>query len=171
MLLLSHFSCVQLCATPSLGFSRQEPWSGLPFPSPMHKSEKWKWSRSVMSNSSPPHGLQPARLLHPWDFPGKSTGVGCHCLLREERHKNGEKHGFLLMKIKIELETWKTSLDQGWILWIAEENSWKRLWEQRSEVTYDCWDWELIFERGSSEHRMGGGWKGKPRLSWAFLNL
>ena len=26
--------------------------------------------------------LQPTRLLHPWDFPGKSTGVGCHCLLR-----------------------------------------------------------------------------------------
>ena len=23
-------------------------------------------------------GLQPTRLLHPWDFPGKSTGVGCH---------------------------------------------------------------------------------------------
>ena len=23
-----------------------------------------------------------ARLLHPWDFPGKSTGMGCHCLLR-----------------------------------------------------------------------------------------
>ena len=41
----------------SLGFSRQEYWSGLPFPSPMHESEKWKWSRSVVSNSSPPHGL------------------------------------------------------------------------------------------------------------------
>ena len=58
--LLSHFSCVRLCATPetaahqappSLGFSRQEHWSGLPFPSPMHESEKWKWSCSVMSDS------------------------------------------------------------------------------------------------------------------------
>ena len=67
--LLSHFSSVWLCATPSLGFSRQEHWSGLPFPSPMHESEKWKWSRSVMSNSSRPHGLQPTRLLCPWDFP------------------------------------------------------------------------------------------------------
>ena len=28
------------------------------------------------------HGLQPARLLCPWDFPGKSTGVGCHFLLQ-----------------------------------------------------------------------------------------
>ena len=38
-------------------------------------------SRSVVSDSSQPHGLQPTRLLRPWDFPGKSTGVGCHCLL------------------------------------------------------------------------------------------
>ena len=67
---------------PSLGSSRQEYSSGLPFPSPMHESEKWKWSRSVASDSSRPHGLQPTRLLRPWDFPGKSTGVGCHCLLR-----------------------------------------------------------------------------------------
>ena len=91
LLLQSRFSRVKLCATPqtaahqalpSLGFSRQEHWSGLPFPSPMHESEKRKWSHWVVSNSQPPHGLQPTRLLRPWDFPGKSTGVGCHCLLR-----------------------------------------------------------------------------------------
>ena len=35
-----------------------------------------------MSDSSRPHGLQPTRLLRPWCFPGKSTGVGCHRLLR-----------------------------------------------------------------------------------------
>ena len=35
-----------------------------------------------MSNSLQPHRLWPTRLLHPWDFPGKSTGVGCHCLLQ-----------------------------------------------------------------------------------------
>ena len=29
-----------------------------------------------------PHGLQPARLLCPWDFPGKNTGVGCYLLLQ-----------------------------------------------------------------------------------------
>ena len=29
-----------------------------------------------------PHGLQPTRLLCPWDFPGKNTGVGCHFLLQ-----------------------------------------------------------------------------------------
>ena len=67
--------------TLSLGFSRQEHWSGVPLPSPVHESEKWKWSGSVVSDSSRPHGLQPSRLLHSWDFPGKSTGVGWHCLL------------------------------------------------------------------------------------------
>ena len=91
LLLLSRFSCVRLSVTPktaahqaplSLGFSRQEHWSGLPFPSPMHESGKWKWSRSVVSDPQWPHGLQPSRLLHPWDFPGKRTGVGYHCLLR-----------------------------------------------------------------------------------------
>ena len=38
-------------------------------------------SHSIVSKSLRPHGLQPARLLHPWDIPGKSTGVGCHCPL------------------------------------------------------------------------------------------
>ena len=87
---VKSLSRVRLCATPqtaahqappSLGFSRQEHWSGLPFPSPMHESEKWKLSRSVVTDSSQPRGLQPTRLLHPWDFLGKSTGMGCHCLL------------------------------------------------------------------------------------------
>ena len=29
-----------------------------------------------------PYGLQPARLLCPWDFPRKNTGVGCHAMLQ-----------------------------------------------------------------------------------------
>jgi len=37
---------------------------------------------SVVSNSLQPHGLQPTRLLCPWDSPGKNTGVGCHFLLQ-----------------------------------------------------------------------------------------
>ena len=37
---------------------------------------------SVLSNFFPPHGLQPARLLCPWDSPGKNTGAGCPALLQ-----------------------------------------------------------------------------------------
>ena len=34
-----------------------------------------------MSDSVRPHRRQPTRLPHPWDSPGKNTGVGCHFLL------------------------------------------------------------------------------------------
>ena len=87
-LLLSRFSRVRFCATPqtaahqaplSLGFSRQEHWSGLPFPSPMHESESevpqsCPTLRDPMDCSLPgssAHGIFQARVLE-W---------GCHCLL------------------------------------------------------------------------------------------
>ena len=98
LLLLSCFSRVRLCATPeraahqappSLGFSRQEHWSGLPFPSPMHESES-----EVAQSCHDPHGLQPTRVLCPRDFPGKSTRVGCHCLL--QRKVRWAQKGFTL---------------------------------------------------------------------------
>ena len=41
-----------------------------------------------MSDSVRPHRWQPTRLLHPWDSPGKNTGVGCHFLLQCMRVKS-----------------------------------------------------------------------------------
>ena len=94
-MLLSRFSRVWLCATPekaahqappSLGFTRQEHWSGLPLPSPMHESEKWKevaQSRPTLSDPmdcSPPgssvHGIFQARVLE-W---GAIVGHNCQTL-------------------------------------------------------------------------------------------
>ena len=46
---------------------------------------------SVMSDSVQPHRWQPTRIPHPWDSPGKNTGVGCHFLLQ-------------CMKVKSEIE-------------------------------------------------------------------
>ena len=78
LLLLSRISRVQLCATPytaahqaplSLGFSRQEDWSGLPFPSPMHESEVAQSCPSLSNpmDCGPPgssiHGIFQARVL------------------------------------------------------------------------------------------------------------
>ena len=82
-------SCPTLCdpiggsppGSPVPGILQARTLEWVAIPSPMHESENWKWSRSVMSDSEWPHGLQPTRLLRPWNFPGKSTGVGCHCLL------------------------------------------------------------------------------------------
>ena len=73
LLLLSRFSCFRLCTTPytaahqappSLGFSRQEHWSGLPCPSPMHESEKWKWSQSCLTLHDPKDCSLPGSFVH-----------------------------------------------------------------------------------------------------------
>ena len=82
-------SCPTLCdpidgsppgSIPGILQARTLEWVAISF------SNAWKWKVKVKSlsrvDSSRPHGLQPTRLLCPWDSPGKSTGVGCHCLLQ-----------------------------------------------------------------------------------------
>ena len=82
-------SCPTLCdpidgsppgsTTPGILQARTLEWVAISF------SNAWKWKVKVKSLSrvwpQRPHGLQPSMLLRPWDFPGKSIGVGCHCLL------------------------------------------------------------------------------------------
>ena len=72
LLLLSRFSHVQLCVTPqtashqappSLGFFRQEHWSGLPFPSPMHESES-EVIQSCLTLSDPMDCSLPGSSIH-----------------------------------------------------------------------------------------------------------
>ena len=52
-------------------------------------------SCSIMFNSLRPHGLQPARLLYPWNSPGKNTGVGCHSFLQRIFPTQGSILGLL----------------------------------------------------------------------------
>ena len=87
-------SCPTLCdpidgsppgsPVPGILQARTLEWVAISFPI------AWKWKVKVKLLSHVrlyrPYGLQPTRLLHPWDFPGKSTGVGCHCLLRARWH-------------------------------------------------------------------------------------
>ena len=63
LLLLGHFSCVRLCVTPSLRFSRLEHWSGLPFPSPMHKSES-EVAQSCLTLRNPMDCSLPGSSIH-----------------------------------------------------------------------------------------------------------
>ena len=72
LLLLSRFSRVRLCATPetaahqappSLGFSRQEHWSGLPFPSPRHEIES-EDAQSCPTLSDPMDCSLPGSAIH-----------------------------------------------------------------------------------------------------------
>ena len=55
---------------------------GFPHGSPVISELCCMCECSVESDSLRPHGLQPARLLCPWNFPGKNTGVGCPFLLQ-----------------------------------------------------------------------------------------
>ena len=71
-------------APQSLGFSRQEHWSGLPFPSPMRESES-EVAQLCLTLSDPMNWSLPGSSVH-GIFQGKSTGVGCHCLLRYTEH-------------------------------------------------------------------------------------
>ena len=72
-------------APPSLEFSRQEYWSGLPFPSPMLACRL-----SHLSSVQLCATLRTAahKLLCPQDSPGKNTGVGCHFLLQCRKAKS-----------------------------------------------------------------------------------
>ena len=81
----SHQSCLTLCdpidgsppgsPVPEILQARTLEWVAISF------SNAWKWKVEVKLLTRvwllATHGLQPTRLLRPWDFPGKSTGVGC----------------------------------------------------------------------------------------------
>ena len=102
LLLLGRFSHVRLCATPetaahqappSLGFSRQEHWSGLPFPSPMHESEV---AQSCLTLSDPVerglwgfsvHGIFQARVLE-WG----AIAFSAVCLLESDKRSKVKNH-------------------------------------------------------------------------------
>ena len=67
------------------GELKQMPFTSSHFPSNQTNqficlADHWvsEWSRSVVSDSLRPRGLEPPRLLRPWDSPGKNIGVGCH---------------------------------------------------------------------------------------------
>ena len=108
--MLSHFSRFRLCATPqtaahqaplSLGFSRQEHWSGLPFPSPMHESES-EVAQSCPTLSDPMdcsltgssvHGIFQARVLE-WGAIGSLANPGCVKTARHGWFKRAERTNY-----------------------------------------------------------------------------
>ena len=112
----------------------------------MHESEKWKWSHSVMSNPQRFHGLQPTRLLRPKDFPGKSTGVGCHCLLLRTRLNINIMCKVILINTIGQIKVFGISCPNcedgftrwvprdllgslgAWVQWASENSSFPSLW-------------------------------------------
>ena len=87
---------MKLCNISALSFCEMHNFPPL-FPYfahyPQVKSESF--NRSVVSDSLQPHGLQPSRLLCPWNSPGKNPGVGCHSLLQGIFLTQGSNLGLL----------------------------------------------------------------------------
>ena len=101
-----------------------------------------------------PHRLQPTRLLRPWDFPGKSTGVGCHCLLRWIKYGAEISPGCSLegMMLKLKLQYFGHLME--------ELPHWKRLW---------CC--EGLGAGGEGDDRGWEGWMASPtRWTWVWVN-
>ena len=96
-------------------------------------SNAWKWSHSVGPTLCDPHGLQPPRLLRPWDFPGKSTGVGCHFLLQKHTHYH----------LKSITSVWCRELKSG-ALWQHRGVGWGRRWEGGSRGKGHMYSWFMF---------------------------
>ena len=104
-------SCPSLCdpidgslpgsPVPGILQARTLKWVAISF------SSAWKWKVKVKLlghvQLERPHGLQPTRLLRPWDCLGKSTGVGCHCLLRHLSSAADKFHESELLLLKTQL--------------------------------------------------------------------
>ena len=87
------------------------------------KGWKKSVSPSVMSDSLQPRGLKPARLVGPWNFPGKNTGVGCHFLLQgifptQELNPASEK-------INVDY-TWSKAFIKNMEIWVLKDE--EMLW-------------------------------------------
>ena len=90
-----------------------------------------------MSDSVRPHGLKPTRLLHPWDFPGKSIGVGCHCLLLSKITSYPKLVGCLVAQLLNPPGSFVHEISQGRILeWVAISYSMGSSWPS---------DWNHLF--------------------------
>ena len=61
-----------------------------------------------------PHRRQPTRLPHPWDSPGKNTGVGCHCLLQCMKVKSESEVAQLCLTLHYPMDLQPTRLLHPW---------------------------------------------------------
>ena len=96
-----------------------------------------------MSDSLRPHGLQPTRLLRPWDFPGKNTGVGCHCLLQGIFPTQGLNPHCRQILYHLSHQGSET----------REENSYYLIWEYMQSA-WHLGKWKVLKESGGSDTKV-----------------
>ena len=112
-----------------------------------------------MSNSVRPHRRQPTRLPHPWDSPGKNTGVGCHFLLQCMKVKSESEVAQSCPTLSDPMDCSLTappsmgfSKQEYWssnnlATWCEEPTHWKKPW---------CWERLKAGGEGATEDEMVG---------------
>ena len=137
-------------------------------------------SCSVMSTSLWPHGLQPSRLLGPWDFPGKNTEVGCHFLLQGIFPTQGSNLGLLLWQVNsLPLSHLGSPLSLKWggqselpnIVSRSLFAPWETPWPKEKTHWKSLWCWEGLGAGGEGDNRGWDGWMASPtRWTWVWVN-
>ena len=141
-------------APQSLGFSRQEHWSGLPFPSPMHESEKWRWSRSVVPDPQWPHGLSDPSAFQALPSIGFSRQESWSGVLIKLVNPKGNKLWIVIVRTVAEAE--------ALILWLPDG---------KSQHTENDWGWERLKAKGEEGNRGWVGWQASLiQWTWTWVN-
>ena len=108
------------CPVPGILQARTLEWAAISY---SNAGKCKKWSRSVLSDSLGPHGLQPTRLPRPWDSPGKSTGVGCHFLLQCRKVKRVKS----LSHVRLFGAPWTAAHQAAPSLGFSRQEYWRRV--------------------------------------------
>ena len=77
-----------------------------------------------MSDSLRPHRWQPTRLRHPWDSPGKNTGVGCHFLLQCMKVKSESE---VLSRVRLLATPWTAAHQAPLSMGFSRQEYWSGL--------------------------------------------
>ena len=83
-------------------------------------------SHSVLLDCLRPQGPQPARLLCPWDSPGKNTGVGCHAVLQEIKIQELYSHYVFWIgrQVLYHSSTWEVyCMHAGWVTSVMSDSA------------------------------------------------
>ena len=108
-----------------------------------------EWSHSVMSNSLRPRGMQPTKLLNPWDSLGKNTGVDCHFLLQGTFLTQGSNPGLPHCRKTLLTSVpwmWELNYKESW----APKNwcFWTVVLEKILESPLDCKESQPVHPKG-----------------------
>ena len=121
---------------------------------------KVKSESEVVPDPQRPHGLQPFRLLPPWDFPGKSTGVGCHCLLRGNQ-RGLLKHWWRALWRAVTWEWVEVAADLGICAVTSPRCTWATDLAPQRPTPSSSFPQAPLCHRGA--HREGGAIPGHPK--------